>query len=213
MHISDGILTGPILMGGFVGTALLAAATMRGMSTEEIPKISVVTSVFFVASLIHVPVGPASVHLILNGLVAVILGRRAFPAIMLGIILQAILFGHGGMTVIGVNSVMLGGGALIGYAVWQLRHYFSFARREVVFGALAGGISIFASGLVLAAALLTTGEAFWATAGLVLGAHFPIALIEAAVAGACAAFLAKVKPDALAGHRGPGVSASRNAIA
>lgn len=213
MHISDGILSGPILAGGFAGAALLAAATMRGMRTEEIPKISVVTSVFFVASLIHVPIGPASVHLILNGLVAVILGIRAFPAIMLGIILQAILFGHGGVTVIGVNSVMLGGGALIGYAVWQMRHRFSFARREVVFGALAGGISLFASGIVLSAALLTTGEAFWATAGYVLAIHFPLALIEAAVAGACAGFLVKVKPDVLAGYKAPETTVSRNAVA
>lgn len=201
MHISEGILQGPVLAAGFAGAALIAAATMRKLDMEEIPKISVITSVFFVASLIKVPIGPTSVHLILNGLVGVVLGWRAFPAIMLGIILQAIIFGHGGVTVIGVNTVMLGGGALVGYMVWQQRHRFAFARRDFVFGALAGATSTISSGLVLALALLTTGEAFMGVAATVLLAHVPIMLIEGAVVGAAAEFLGRVKPEMLAGRR------------
>ena len=105
MHISDGVLSAPVLISGFVGTAAITAATIRKMDLEEIPKISVITAVFFVASLIKIPAGPTSVHLILNGLVGVILGWRAFPAILLGLILQALLFGHGGVTAIGVNAI------------------------------------------------------------------------------------------------------------
>ena len=73
MHISDGVLSAPVLTAGFAGTAVLAAVTMRKMEMEEVPKISVITSVFFISSLIHVPLGPTSVHLILNGLVGVVL--------------------------------------------------------------------------------------------------------------------------------------------
>ncbi|KAF0193086.1 MAG: cobalt/nickel transport system permease protein [Gammaproteobacteria bacterium] len=202
MHIADGILTGPVLIAGFAGTAILAALTMRRMDLEEIPKISVITAVFFIASLIKFPIGPSSVHLILNGLAGVVLGWRAFPAIMLGIILQTVLFGHGGVTVIGVNSIMLGGGALLAYLVWQLRLRFEFPKREVVFGTLAGATGIISSGIVLALALLTAGEAFVATAGYVLAAHVPIMIIEAAVVGACTGFLARVKPEVLAGQTG-----------
>jgi cobalt/nickel transport system permease protein len=124
---------------------------------------------------------------------------------MLGIILQAIIFGHGGITVIGINSLMLGGGALIAYIVWQQRHHFSFNKRELVFGALAGAIGTISSGTVLALALITTGKEFNAIAGTVLVAHIPIMIIEAAVVGACAEFLNKVKPDILAGQRKPGI--------
>lgn len=201
MHISEGILNAPVWIAGYAGAVAIAAATMRNMDMEEVPKIAVITSVFFVASLIKVPIGPASVHLILNGLVAVVLGWRAFPAIMLGIILQAIIFGHGGVTVIGVNAIMLGGGALVAYVVWQLRHHFSFAKKEFVFGALAGAVATISSGIVLALALLSTGEAFFAVAGMILLAHIPIMLIEAAVVGACAEFLHRVKPEVLAGRR------------
>jgi len=209
MHISDGILSGPVLMTGFGGAAALAAITMRQMDMEEIPKISVITSVFFVSSLIHVPVGPSSVHLILNGLVGIVLGMRAFPAILLGIILQAILFGHGGVSVIGVNSVMMGAGGLLAYGVWQLRHLFKFDHKEVIFGGLAGGTGVLVSGLILALALLTTGKEFAATAGAVLVAHVPIIIIETIVVGACAGFLTRVKPYLLAGNnRNPLVNRS-----
>jgi len=208
MHISDGILSAPTLAVGFVGTVALAAVTMRKLDMEDIPKISVITAVFFVASLIKIPIGATSIHLILNGMVGVVLGWRAFPAIMLGLILQAILFGHGGITVIGVNAVMLGGGALLGFMVWQLRHRFQIKKRELVFAALAGATSVFSSGIILALALLTTGEAFWATAYYVLAAHVPIILIEAAVVGSSAVFLTKVKPEILAGQKDNPTSSS-----
>jgi cobalt/nickel transport system permease protein len=201
MHISEGILSAPVLIGGFVGTAVLASATIRKMDLEEIPKLSVITSVFFVASLIHVPIGVTSVHLILNSLVGVVLGWRAFPAVLVGIVLQAILFGHGGVTVIGINTLMMGGGALVSYMVWQQRHHFVFKRRELVFGALAGTAGVAVSGSILALALITTGEAFYAMAGAVLLAHIPVIIIEAGVVGACAEFLNRVKPEVLAGQR------------
>jgi cobalt/nickel transport system permease protein len=197
MHIADGILSAPVLAAGFAGTAALAAFTLRKVDVEDIPKISVVTSAFFVASLIHVPIGPTSLHLILNGLVGVILGWRAFPAILLGLVLQAIIFGHGGISVLGVNALMLGGGALVAYAVWRLRHYFAFRRRETVFGALAGAVGILSSGAVLALALATTGDAFAGIAATLFAVHFPLMLVEGAVAAACVEFLMRVKPQLL----------------
>jgi len=201
MHISEGILNPPIWIAGYVGTAVIAGLTMRKLDMEEVPKISVITSVFFIASLIKVPAGPASIHLILNGLVGIVLGKRAFAAIMLGIILQAIIFGHGGITVIGINTLMLGGGALVAYLVWQQRHRFNLKRRELVFGALAGAVGIATSGSILAFVLMLTGEEFTTIAETVLIAHIPIMLIEAAVVGTSAEFLQKTKPDILAGFK------------
>ena len=199
MHISDGILNAPILAAGFAGTVVIAAVTLRNMDLEEIPKISVITAVFFVASLIKVPIGPTSIHLILVGLVGVVLGWRAFPAVLLGLILQALLFGHGGVTVIGINALMLGGGALAGAFVWQQRFRFKIKKTEVVFGAIAGATGVAVSGLILAGALMTAGDAFIGTAYYILAVHVPIILIEAAVVGIAAGFLHKVKPEILFG--------------
>ena len=77
VHISDGVLTWPWLAGGFALAGLLAAVAMMQVRDEEIPRIALMTAAFFVASLIHVPIGPTSVHLLLNGLLGVVVGRRA----------------------------------------------------------------------------------------------------------------------------------------
>jgi len=201
MHISDGVLSGPVLAAGWAGAAVLAVATTRKMDMEEVPKLAVIAGVFFVGSLIRFPIGAASVHLILNGLVGVILGIRAFPAILLGLTLQAILFGHGGVSVIGVNSCMMGGGALVAYGVWQLRNVVAFPNREVVFGGLAGAVGVFVSGCVLALVMVTTGDAFWGVAKTVLYIHVGIMIFEGLVVAGCVRFLMKVRPDMLAGWR------------
>ncbi len=202
MHISEGILDPAVLGTGFAVTAVVAAVTMRKMDVEEVPKVSVVTAVFFIASLLRIPslVPGVSIHLMLIGLAGVVLGKRGFAAVMLGIVLQAIIFGHGGVTVIGINSMMLGGGALIAFAVWQLRHHFSFSRREMIFGAIAGASATVFSGTVLALTLMTKGEAFLVNAKIILYTHIPIMLIEGVVAGICAEFLNKVKPEILSGN-------------
>lgn len=203
MHVSDGVLSPPVLAAGFTVAVALGAWTMRKVENEEIPKISVVTAAFFVASLIHFPVpgAPFSLHLVLNGLVGVILGSRAFPAVFVGIILQALLFGHGGVSVIGVNTVMMGGGALAAYAVWRLHNRSRSPKRAAIFGALAGAVGIMVSGMILALALLTTGEAFAAMAWAVFVYHIPLMLVEGTVSGACVAFLARVKPTVLPEYR------------
>lgn len=209
MHIADGVLSAPVWMSGFAATAVLAAITTRNMDNEEIPKVSVVASAFFVATLIHFPVGATSIHLILNGLIGIVLGVRAFPAILLGLALQAIIFQHGGVSVIGVNAVMIGGGALVAYGAWLMRKKIALPasikpyQRDVAFGALAGAIGIISSGVVLALALATSGEAFWAAAQFVFWYHIPLMLIEGAVAGACVGFLLRVKPSVLSDYQPP----------
>lgn len=211
MHVSDGVLSPTVLAAGFAGAIALGAWTMRNVENEEIPKISVVTAAFFVASLIHFPVpgAPFSLHLVLNGLAGVILGTRAFPAVFVGIILQALLFGHGGVSVIGVNTVMMGGGALAAYAVWRLHNRSRSSQRAAIFGALAGAVGIIVSGMILAVALLTTGEAFAATAWAVFVYHIPLMFVEGTVSGVCVAFLARVKPALLPDYR-PGHVAHSN---
>ena len=68
---------------------------------------------FFVGSFVHVPIGLSSAHLILNGLLGAILGWAAFPAILTALLLQAVLFQFGGITVLGVNTFNVAGPAVL----------------------------------------------------------------------------------------------------
>jgi cobalt/nickel transport system permease protein len=123
VHISDGVLTAPWLGGGFVVAAFLAWWGAWGIRDEEIPQTALLTAAFFVVSLIHVNVGPTSVHLLFNGLLGVVLGRRAGLAIPVGLFLQAALFGHGGFSTLVVNSAIM---ALPALLAWQM---FGFLQR------------------------------------------------------------------------------------
>ena len=107
VHISDNVLTPAWCVGGGLVAALLAWLGAQRIRDEEIPRVALLTAAFFVASLIHVQVGPTSAHLLLNGLVGVVLGWRAALAIPVGLFLQAALIGHGGFTTLGVNSCIM----------------------------------------------------------------------------------------------------------
>lgn len=117
VHISDGLLTGPWLLGGFVLALLFTVFGSWRMSEDEVPRVAVLTAAFFVASSIRVPLGPSTAHLLLNGLVGVVLGRRAALAIPVGVFLQAALLAHGGLSAAGVTSCIQVVPALL---AWQL---------------------------------------------------------------------------------------------
>lgn len=187
-----------MLAAGFLGTLILLVLSMRRIQIEEIPKISLITAALFVASLVHFPIGPTSVHLIMNGLAGILLGRRAFIGVFVALTLQAVFFQHGGLSVLGVNAFNIGVPAMLAWQIFKRRRGLESPRLEVVFGALAGGLAVLASVLLVSLELLILGEAFNEISLLVIGAHLPVIIIEALVVGAAAGFLLKVKPEMLA---------------
>jgi cobalt/nickel transport system permease protein len=129
VHISDGVLAPAWLAGGFVVAAVLAIIGSWRIRDEEIPRVALMTAAFFVASLLHVRVGPTSVHLLLGGLVGVVLGVRAALAIPVGLFLQAALLGHGGFGSLGVNSCVMVLPALLAWQLFGLLRRLPWARR------------------------------------------------------------------------------------
>lgn len=119
VHISSGVLAWPwLILGGAAMVALLAWSTWE-MHDEEIPRTALIAAVFFVAGLIHVRVGPTSVHLLLNGLVGILIGRRSAAAIGCGVVLQAFLLGHGDVSTIGINGIVLALPAFLANPVYR----------------------------------------------------------------------------------------------
>ena len=197
MHISEGVLSAPVLVAGFALTAGGVALGLKKMDYEKIPEVAVLSSAFFVASLIHVPLGPSSVHLVLNGLVGVLLGWMAFPAILVALTLQALLFQFGGFTVLGVNTFNMAAPAVLSYYLFShlIRRENHFA--ALAAGFLAGGLGVGGGSLLIAVSLVSTGEAFLNVAKLILLAHLPVMVIEGVITAFCVIFLKKVKPEVL----------------
>lgn len=200
IHISDGVLSWQTLALGWVISGIVIFFSVRNIKAEQVPKISVITACFFVASLFHIPVGPTSVHLILNGLVGAIVGPFCYISIFLGVVLQAFLFGHGGVTVIGVNSLNIGIPALLGYGVFTVGQRFirwESPVKSFLLGALVGGLAIALAVLFATVMLYSSGEEFAGVIKALILFHIPVILIEAVVVGSIVSFLLKVKPEIL----------------
>ncbi len=196
MHISDGVLPISVTIGGYVAGAALAAWSARRTHSDELPKLAVVTAAFFVASLIHVPFGPTSVHLIIPGLTGALLGPAAFLSIGLGLLLQSLLFQFGGLTALGANALMMGLPALA--CGWFFQKFKGQTRtRQAVIGGVAGVAGTILAAVILALLLATGGEDFFGVAKIALAAHIPVILIEGGISAFTVGFLARVKPALL----------------
>ncbi|HKK89831.1 MAG TPA: cobalt transporter CbiM [Desulfobacteraceae bacterium] len=198
MHISEGVLSGPVMTAGAVFAITGVAAGLKKLDYDKIVHVAILASAFFVASLIHVNIGPSSVHLILNGIVGILLGWSAFPAIAVALLLQAVLFQYGGITALGANTLIM--------AVPAVLCYYLFSPligkgKRITFAAgfLAGSCAIFFSALLLGAALWFTEKNFFEVALAIIAANVPVMIIEGVVTGFCISFLLKVYPEILPG--------------
>jgi cobalt/nickel transport system permease protein len=186
-----------MLAAGYILTALMLYFSLHGIKAEDIPKVSLITAALFVASLVHFPVGPTSVHLIMNGLAGILLGRRAFAGVFVALTLQAVFFQHGGLSALGVNAFNIGIPALFAWQIFEHRGGLQSPRRETVFGGMAGGLAVLASVILVSLELLALGEAFREISIMVIGAHIPVMIIEAVMVGFASGFLISVKPEML----------------
>ncbi|MBW1707878.1 MAG: cobalt transporter CbiM [Deltaproteobacteria bacterium] len=200
MHISEGILSGPVLVTGMALAAAGTAIGLKKLDYDKIPQAGILSASFFVASLIHVPVGPSSVHLVLNGIVGLILGWGAFPAILVALTLQALLFQFGGITTLGVNTITMALPAVLCYFLFHpMIHKRPFIALTAAFA--CGFVPIFLGAIFVGLALFFTQEGFFKVSTMLVIAHLPVMIIEGIITFFCVGFLRKVQPAMLPGYR------------
>ncbi|ODR97904.1 cobalamin biosynthesis protein CbiM [Methyloceanibacter methanicus] len=195
MHIVDGALSNEVLIGGAVLAAGGIALGLKSLPAEKMPAAGVLSATFFVASLVHVPIGPSSVHLIMNGLAGLVLGWAAFPALFIALLLQAVFFGFGGITVLGVNTVNIALPAVLVYCICRRGIGSGSPTVAAIWGGIGGGLAIALTAGCVALALALTGDEFLAAAKLTFFAHIPVMIIEALITAAAVYLARKVKPE------------------
>ena len=125
MHVPDGFLSPQITIPAYAVAAPLWAWTARRRfgadSVEALPTIGALTALAFVVQTIMIPVpGGTSAHLAGCTLLALLHGPFvAFVCETLVLVVQALFFGAGGITVLAVNALAIG---LAGPAVAWLVH-------------------------------------------------------------------------------------------
>ena len=196
MHISEGVLSAPVLVSGGVLAAAGTAIGLKKIDYDHLARVGILSATFFVASLVHVPIGPSSVHLIMNGIVGLLLGWAAFPAILVALLLQGVFFQFGGITTLGVNTLIMALPAVIcSYLFAPLLH--KDRKYLLLAGFGCGFCAVLFGGVIVGLALMFTEENFLKVAMLVVTAHIPVMIIEGIVTAFCLAFLKKVQPAML----------------
>jgi len=235
MHVPDGILPAQVSAVGYAIATPFIGYCLRKISRSSqssplntaraIPKAALLTATFFVASSLYLPLPPplGTLHFLMNGLLGVLLGYYAVPALFIGLLFQALLLGHGGFLSLGINVLLLGIPALVAHHLFQLRHHLP-ARIQPsaaagMLGAIAGSAGVIGSALLFFGIVITTIPADINAAteqaavfGLVM-LHLPLALIEGAFTASFVMFLLKTKPELLQNlgdGRSPHAARSRN---
>ena len=144
----------------------------------------------FTVSLIHFPLAGTSLHLGLLGLAGILLRFRAFPVVFITMLFQSLIFQHGGIISVGLNSINMGLGALAGWMIWRLKPLHISLRAFI-----AGFIGILLPAIMMATEfrLASYGKGIF----YILSVYIPAALIEGAITAGAITFFNKAKPEIL----------------
>lgn len=190
MHIADGIL--PVAWCGVAHAATWPLVYWSGRRTQppEIVKMGLLASALFAVSLVHIPFAGTAIHVGLLGLAGALLGVRALVVVFAALLLQALLFQHGGLLALGVNALNMSAGALAAGLIWRIR-----AGRAGFRGFAAGFIGVMIPATLVGIEFLFAGygKGFLALAGL----YSLVALLEGLITSAAVVFLARTKPEVL----------------
>ncbi len=199
MHISEGILSAPVLVGGAIAAAAGLSIGLRRVRQENLCEIALLSSAFFIASLVHVPVMGANAHLILNGLLGLVLGWAAFPAVFVALLLQATMFQFGGITTLGLNTFILAAPAVVVSVLFSALSRSNNIRTASLAGAAAGAMAIMLSAALASLALYWggEGETFLQLSKVLFAVHVPIMVTEGLICGFAVSFLRQVYPRLL----------------
>lgn len=161
MHIPDGYLGPPTYLAAYAACAplwSLAARRVRAtLSARRVPFLAMASAFSFLVMMFNIPLpGGSTGHAVGGVLIAILVGPwGASLAISIALVIQALLFGDGGITAIGANCLNI---AFVmpftGYAAYALLSRLARSSRT---RSVAAGI---AAWLGLTAAAFTTGVMF-----------------------------------------------------
>jgi len=212
MHLAEGVLP---LNQAAMWTAVTIPVVIWSLRGEQRKRreaessavvMAGVTSLLFAATLLPlpVPVVGATSHICLTPLLALIVGiRRIVWPTLFVLLLQAVFFAHGGLTTLGVNTLMLGlVGPLTAVGLWKLLGKLG-AENAVTFAFVcaSGELSVYAAdALVLAGALSEMTSPMATFSAVLLGfapVQVPLAILEGVISVGMIWVLCTRRPDLL----------------
>ncbi len=191
MHIPDGYL-GPATYGVmFAATvpfwAIASWKLNKTLKARQAPYMAIGAAFSFVIMMFNIPIlGGTTGHATGATLIAILLGPwAAVISVSVALIIQALLFGDGGVTAVGANCFnMAVAGVFAGYGVYRLIAAYSdvMSRRRLIAGAVAAYVSLNVSAVIAAVQLGIQPILEKSATGQPLYAPFPLSVTIPAIA-------------------------------
>jgi cobalt/nickel transport system permease protein len=210
LHLPDGLL--PVTVWGSalaLAIALLALSgrVLRDQGPREVAFRGALGALVLAAMSLHLPLGPFEYHLSLLGPIGVLLGAAAGFQVVFVVSAMLALVGHGGLTVVGLNALVLGAGVAVARPVYAAvarggRVGLALACAAASSQAVAGTLWVVIVGIALRTQAATaparrSPELLPLALGAVLALWVLGVVVEAFVAAGLGRFLARVKPELL----------------
>jgi len=204
VHIPDAFVPmGQALVYWVIALIFIALAlrwARRSMGEEKIPLVAVLAAGIFAIQALNIPIPwGTSGHMVGAALAAIVLGSPYAGVFVLTLVLlvQGVIFGDGGITVMGANIINMGViGGFVGY-------YGYTAIRSVIGNTyaaafIAGWASLFVAAILCAVELAIAGTFPLVPALIGLGLyHAIIGLIEGGITAVALYLIASARPDIL----------------
>ena len=218
LHIPDGVLPLRLWLTGLVLAAALLFLTSwlsRRQARSRVAYQGAIGALMLAAMAIELPLGPIDYHLSLVGPVGALLGGAAAFQVVFVVSTMLALIGHGGITVVGLNALVLGAGAAVARPLASLcaRRFGTAASLAIATAAaqaLSGGLWL----AVIALEMRDSPRGHMLGQGpgrvvLLAGLALPLWLtgiaVETLVAFGLGRFVARVRPDLLPGRAERGI--------
>ena len=212
MHIPDGYLSPEVWsIMFFISLPILIFSIYRLKSIlneKLIPLLGMSVATIFALQMVNYPLGPGGTtgHLIGAPLLGILFGPYVgIVGISMVLLIQALLFGDGGITTYGANVFNMAIiGSVIGYVTYKLfRRFFKGDSGIMVSGAIAGWLGItcaaFFCGLELGFSYETFGYGLSVTIPVMTISHAILGVVEGIVTGAALLAFKRYRPDIFGG--------------
>jgi len=195
MHISDGVISLEVAATLGVASIALCAYSLKTMKNENIAIVASMSALFFIASFIHIPLGPTQIHLLLIGVIGLFLGSMSFISISIALLLQSVLLGYGGLSSLGANIIIM---ALPAYLVYLINKagLLNIFNEKIKFF-LVGALGILFSTIFLSLILYLAKDEFLIASYSIFLANIPAMILEGIITLFLLLYIKKAIPKLL----------------
>lgn len=213
MHVPDGLMDPAVAAVGMAEFLIVLGAVLllarKSLSEKDLPRVALLSAGIFVAQMVNFPVGGGTTgHLIGAALFAILVGPMfAMIGMTVVLIIQALMFGDGGITAFGLNALNMAIIApLIGWGIFNLLDEIigkNFKSGRLIAVGIASWASVFLAACACAAELAVSyaisggdfGIAATISIPAMLGYHAVIGIGEAIITCGVIAYVWHVSPE------------------